>query len=106
MITTIRQLAAHTGVNRELLDQRQKNHPITAKYKVKSGVRHYRNGDLLKWHERCERVINGYSKKSAKAIEEGVDARFNGEPLSSNPYGYNSDICSYCAWAAGWHDAR
>lgn len=88
------------------MDQRQARIPIKASHSIKNGRRHYKDGVLLEWHKRCERIINGHSMKAKQAIEDGATARLEGVLPSSNPYSYKSELRNYCAWAAGWHDEK
>jgi len=106
-ITTIRQLADKLGVSRYVLDGRQRNYPINSEYTIKNGVRHYKKGVLVEWHKRCERINAGdLTLGVSVVINEGKDARLKGVPLDENPHSYRGDIRRFCAWAAGWHDAK
>tara|TARA_R110000772_G_scaffold43692_1_gene100652 strand:- start:8458 stop:8790 length:333 start_codon:yes stop_codon:yes gene_type:complete len=106
-ITTIHQLAIATGTQYKTLIQRTANYPIPEKPRSKyRGRKVYRIGVLENWHKITENIINCRGHSVQVEIKEGEQAKLMGKRLKSNPYVYVSELGKFCAWAAGWVDAK
>ncbi len=107
MTTTIRELSDQTGIPVHTFHSRMKAYPINSE-----PTRHSRNeliypeGALAAWHSKIDGIISGSTCSITGFIKAGSNAKRKGKPLESNPYCYNTEIKKFCAWAAGWHDAK
>lgn len=107
MTTTIRELSEQTGIPAETLRARAKVYPINADV-IRQGRNEfgYPDGALEAWHAKVDNIISGSTRSITGFIKSGANAKRKGKPLESNPYCYNTEIKQFCAWAAGWHDAK
>jgi len=107
MITTIRDLSDQTGIPSGTIHARIKVYPINTEA-TRQGCNElvYPIGVLEAWHAKVDNIISGSTRSLTGFIKAGAWAKKKGKPLESNPYCYNTEIKQYCAWAAGWHDAK
>lgn len=106
-ITTMQELAEATGYTRETLRSRARSYPIKSQpVAIIRSEKIYAIGALDEWHAKTEALVGIKQHSISGFIKAGASSKRKGSPLQSNPYCYNTEIREYCAWAAGWHDAK